>query len=745
MNENKSKLSKALKILRNVIFIILIFFIILIITSSYLTVKSDERSKTIATHTEVKFSPLHRLLFSGDYRAIEQKTPRGLFAKFLFNSILTWSGKTQYFTNVFECINSSKMKLDNELQLENLIKSAEMLFYFLLNIDFNFSQIPLSVIGNTLELTLDEKGQKQTLYLKRGKDGNWRFSEKNFTNPKMIHLWKDHCSKKHGSFERLYGLSSPIKSYLNFIFGFQQEYGFTMENALEVLDLSNVPKVMRESYGRSVTFVLYKVLMCENISFSSISTNPTHAFPQILYTSTKYGSIFLYKVLIDKKTDTYKWIFTKSVIGTALNLYRKELMKPSVYDNIFVIAEHWIFSNIGFLDRTLFNIECAIWLLLIICVYVSYFILLFSKKIIFYIITFSKFLKSASDYVKYAHRFSLCSAMLITLLFILYTVNNTLIFHLNIYIWCFYIIIFVKTVLFIWWLCEVINIFCSIALSIIKRRGSEGFRTNFVVEIIRRLSCILVAVVLTGLFLDELGVNMVNFLTALGIGGVAIAFAGKDTIENLFGSIMLTMEKPFKIGDWIIIDDIQGDVEHVGLRSTRIRTYADSYVTVPNVKFITNSVNNMGARTYRRFKTVLGVEESTPTDILKAFVEGLYTIIKETPNMRKSHYHVRVNDFGESSINILVYVFFLAPDWATELRERETFILNILKLAEQMNIKLAYPTRTLTLAKENKKINKDMDDIKQLNKETAQAKKTAKKIVEKSFGEPPEAPPPFEY
>lgn len=97
---------------------------------------------------------------------------------------------------------------------------------------------------------------------------------------------------------------------------------------------------------------------------------------------------------------------------------------------------------------------------------------------------------------------------------------------------------------------------------------------------------------------------------------------------------------------------------------------------------------------------------------------------------------------GESSINILIYVFFLAPGWAAELKERETFIFNVLRLAEKMNIKIAYPTRTLKIDEESKKAGIDVG-LGNTNKGTGHPKKTAKKIMEKCFGETSKKPPSF--
>lgn len=182
---------------------------------------------------------------------------------------------------------------------------------------------------------------------------------------------------------------------------------------------------------------------------------------------------------------------------------------------------------------------------------------------------------------------------------------------------------------------------------------------------------------------------MIHFLAALGIGGLAIALAGKDTIENLFGSIILAVERPIKIGDWVIIKDKEGIVEKIGLRSTTIRTFEDSALIIPNYAFVTSQINNMGERIYRRYMTTLEIDESTTTAKLRSYVDAINELVLNTPHMRKEGYYIRVNDLKPASIKILVYVFFISADWGEELKQREQFIMSILDLAEEIGIKLA--------------------------------------------------------
>jgi MscS family membrane protein len=196
---------------------------------------------------------------------------------------------------------------------------------------------------------------------------------------------------------------------------------------------------------------------------------------------------------------------------------------------------------------------------------------------------------------------------------------------------------------------------------------------------------------------NSLHINIIPMLTGLGIGGLAFAFAAKDTIENFFGSVAVVLDRPFEVGDWVVIGDTEGIVEEVGFRSTRIRTFYNSQVTVPNAALVRATVDNYGRRKYRRWKTNISIQYDTPPDRIIAFCEGIRELVRTHPYMRRDYFQVYLNDFADSSLDILLYVFFEVPDWSTELRERERLFLDILRLADQLGVQFAFPTQTVHL------------------------------------------------
>ncbi len=209
---------------------------------------------------------------------------------------------------------------------------------------------------------------------------------------------------------------------------------------------------------------------------------------------------------------------------------------------------------------------------------------------------------------------------------------------------------------------------------------------------------VMVGIVAVG---DALSFNMKNILAGMGIGGLAFALASKDSISNLFGSLTIVFDRPFSIGDWVIIDNnIEGIVEEVGIRSCRIRTFYDSLITIPNGQLTNASIDNYGKRTHRRFRTSIAIQYDTPCEKIEDFCQKIRELIEHNPKIRKDNYHVYFNNMGDFSLDIILSVFFQAKDWGSELQERHNLLMSILKLGNEMGVEFAFPTQTIHLNQE---------------------------------------------
>ncbi len=220
---------------------------------------------------------------------------------------------------------------------------------------------------------------------------------------------------------------------------------------------------------------------------------------------------------------------------------------------------------------------------------------------------------------------------------------------------------------------------------------------DVLIPLVTKILRIVVVVVSMLLVLEVLGIDTKTVIGVVGVGGVAIAFAAQDTIGNFFGSITVLFDRPFGIGDWIVIGDVEGTVERVGFRSTRVRTFYNSVITIPNSKMVNTQVDNYGARRYRRVKILLSMTYDTPPEKIDAFCEGIRELILLHPYTRKDYYHVYFNQFAGSSLDVLLYAFFEVPDWSTELRERHHLFVDILRLAKRLGVEFAFPTQTVHL------------------------------------------------
>jgi MscS family membrane protein len=194
---------------------------------------------------------------------------------------------------------------------------------------------------------------------------------------------------------------------------------------------------------------------------------------------------------------------------------------------------------------------------------------------------------------------------------------------------------------------------------------------------------------------DGLNFDIIPFLTGISIGGVAIALAAQDTIKNFFGSIMIFIDKPFQVGDWVTSGEIDGTVEEVGFRSTRIRTFRNSVMYVPNGKIADAVVDNHGLRQYRRFFTTLTITYDTPPELIEEFVKGLQEIVLAHPKTRKDYFNIFFNNLSAYSQDIMFYIFFEVPTWPEELKSRHEILIQIVKLANALEIRFAFPTQTL--------------------------------------------------
>lgn len=193
------------------------------------------------------------------------------------------------------------------------------------------------------------------------------------------------------------------------------------------------------------------------------------------------------------------------------------------------------------------------------------------------------------------------------------------------------------------------------------------------------------------IYLQNVGVNVTALLAGLGIGGVALAFAAQDTVANVFGTITIIFDAPFKIGDRVRILDIDGIIEDIGFRSTRIRTMYNSLVTLPNSTVAKEKVDNLTLRNLcHRYRFTLGFTYSSPMARLHQFCAELTALLNSDPIVDPSRTIIHISDFGESSINVTVSYHCNLAQVEQDTQIQHNHLIAVAALAERMQIGRAH-------------------------------------------------------
>lgn len=203
------------------------------------------------------------------------------------------------------------------------------------------------------------------------------------------------------------------------------------------------------------------------------------------------------------------------------------------------------------------------------------------------------------------------------------------------------------------------------------------------------------AIVAMGIFIvaDLWGYNVDGFIAGLGLGGLAFALAAQDSISNFFGGVVIITEKPFGIGDWIQTPTVEGTVEDISFRSTRIRTFAQSLVTVPNSTLANEAITNWSKMGKRQIKFNLEIKHSTPREKVKRVVERIDDFLRNHDEIHQETIMVRFNEFKANGLAIFFYFFTKTTVWSEYLRVREEVNLKILQILEEEDVSLAPSTR----------------------------------------------------
>ena len=515
-------------------------------------------------------------------------------------------------------------------------------------------------------------------------------------------------------------LSNPHSTIYTHFYFLQNDSYQPKKAAATILGLS-------ESKAIEKVLKIKKVLDGKGLSidFNKIPSNPNYK-DSIGYTTFHKYILFpqqMPKIYVEKIDN--KWYYSSETVASIDQTYKEVF--PWYVDklqNLIPASGHKKFLRIEF-----WQLLGIVFLLVLVVV-----IFILTKKIAFFILRkiqhqithrtsnleLDKVLK------KLAHPISL----LISLAFI-DKIFPSLQFSLEVNTWVFLGLNIAETVFWIYVLLKLVKVVMRIYEEFTQRTDSR--LDDQLVPILNNFLKGLVLVF--GLFkvLRLFGVDTTTLVAGATIGGLAFALASQDTVKNLIGTIMIFLDKPFHIDDWIEAGEISGTVEQVGFRSTIVRAADTSIYQVPNSKLSEIVINNKGLRLFRRYNTNLGVRYDTPPILIEAFVKGIREIIIAHPETRSDSYNVEFTGFGDSALLIMVNVYFKSLVWGVEQSSKHRLHMAIIKLAKELGVEFAFPSTTVTIEQFPEK--KSLSLKYNTDQETIDA--TVAKIVADFTGENP--------
>jgi len=251
---------------------------------------------------------------------------------------------------------------------------------------------------------------------------------------------------------------------------------------------------------------------------------------------------------------------------------------------------------------------------------------------------------------------------------------------------------------FFWYILAILDALSGIihkATNKINKELSSEF-AHFIVRIIK----IIIWVLAISSILSLWGINVTALIASLGIGGLAFALAAKDTAANLFGSIAILLDKTIKIGDWIKVNGVEGIVEDIGMRTTKIRSFEKSLITLPNSIVANSPIENFSRRDVRRIKLTLGLVYETSNAQLEKIIKDVRSMLLSHPGIAKDQTMlVNFDNFGDSAKELFIYTFTNTAVWREYLDIKEDIFYKIEEIVKKHGSDFAFPSHSIYIEK----------------------------------------------
>jgi len=527
-------------------------------------------------------------------------------------------------------------------------------------------------------------------------------------------------------------LRSARATMRTFLDAFYQEDGALLDHAAACLDLSAIPANIRQTRGRELAADLKGVIdRTRFVRFEAIPDDPQA--PPWVFLRRAEGEVVI------NRSENGSWLFSRSTVAQ-IDALRRATEAQNVVDGVEEFARSvspsmWLRERVpDSFRRPFIYIEIWQWIgllaVILIGVVVDRIFLGFAR--VFLIRLIRRRLERVDERLLTRALKPAAALVMVLVWWVGMGFLGLPVKVLRLYADAVWVVLVLAA-------CATAYRSVTVVADALQKRaeGTESRADDLLVPLIRKSLKVLIVAVGIVLVADALNQNLTGLVAGLGLGGLAFALAAKDTVGNLFGSLTVLLDRPFHVGDWVVVGDVEGTVEEVGFRSTRIRTFYNSLITLPNSNLTSAAVDNLGVRSYRRWSTRLGLAYDTPPEKIDAFCEGLRELILRHPHTRKDYFHVYLNEFGDSALEILLYVFFETPDWGAELRERHRLAVDITRLAAKLEVDFAFPSQTVYLRQETARDHAlpDVDYPEGSRKMAAEARRQARELTQNAVEE----------
>lgn len=248
-------------------------------------------------------------------------------------------------------------------------------------------------------------------------------------------------------------------------------------------------------------------------------------------------------------------------------------------------------------------------------------------------------------------------------------------------------------VVIIWALMRLVNVFTAF---LTERAKENDLPIDVpIIPLVQKSLKTFIGVIGGLLVIQQMGYPIASLLGGLGIGGLAVALAAQDTIANVFGSVIVFTDKPFKVGDWVKIGDVDGFVETIGFRSTRIRTWPKALVTLPNKTIANSQIENWSAMTSRQVSFTLLISYEATPDKIEELVRNIDELLANHPGVNQDFFVVSFRGFAENGLEVFIYYFTRSTAWKEHLQVRQEINVEIMRLLDKLGLSVALPSRRI--------------------------------------------------